>query len=111
MNFIKNTDREVRKTVYEKIQNRRLQDKQELDELFSRLVKKRHQVAINAGFDNYRDYMFKALGRFDYTAEDCFKFHDAIEKVLVPVFKEFADERSSALNIKTQHSANTKVDV
>lgn len=109
-NFIKNTDREIRKTVYEKIQNRRLQDKQQLDELFSNLVKKRHQVAINAGFQNYRDYMFKALGRFDYTAEDCFKFHDAIEKVLVPLFREFAEERSSALNIKTLKPYDAEVD-
>lgn len=109
-NFLKSTDRETRKIVYEKIQNRRLQDKQTLDELFSKLIKLRHQVALNAGFENFRDYMFKALGRFDYTAEDCFKFHDAIEKELVPLFHKFAEERKSKLNIEKLQPYDSEVD-
>lgn len=109
-NFIKSTDREVRKIVYEKIQNRRLADKEKLDDLFSTLVKIRHQVALNAGFDNFRDYMFKALGRFDYTAEDCFNFHDAIEKELTPLFKEYSETRKIQLNLNTLKPYDTEVD-
>ena len=30
----------------------------------------RGRVATNAGFDNYRDYRWRHLGRFDYTPED-----------------------------------------
>jgi oligoendopeptidase F len=109
-NFIKSTDREIRKIVYEKIQNRRLADKEKLDELFSSLVKVRHQVALNAGFENFRDYMFKALGRFDYTAEDCFNFHDAIEKELTPLFKEYAELRREKLNLPSLKPYDTEVD-
>jgi oligoendopeptidase F len=109
-NFIKSTDREIRRIVYEKIQNRRLADKEKLDELFSSLVKVRHQVALNAGFENFRDYMFKALGRFDYTAEDCFNFHDAIEKELTPLFKEYAELRREKLNLTSLKPYDTEVD-
>jgi oligoendopeptidase F len=110
-NFIKSTDRAVRKEVYEKIQRRRLADKDTLDKLFNKLVKLRHQVAINAGFDNFRDYMFKALGRFDYTAEDCFLFHEAIAEELVPLFKQFSEERKSKMQLDKLTPYDTEVDV
>ncbi|MEJ7683520.1 MAG: hypothetical protein WKG06_37825 [Segetibacter sp.] len=46
---------------------RRRQDKDALNDLYTQLVHKRHQVALNAGFENYRDYKFAEMGRFDYT--------------------------------------------
>lgn len=110
-NFLKNTDREIRKQVYEKIQKRRIENKVELDELFSKLVKLRHQVALNAGFKNYRDYMFKALGRFDYTADDCFKFHEAIEKEVVPLLQSLSEKRKEKLNVDALKPYDTEVDV
>lgn len=110
-NFIKSTDREVRKEVYELIQNRRLQDKDTLNDLFTKLIQTRHQVALNAGFKNFRDYMFRSLGRFDYTAEDCFKFHEAIEKELLPLFTQFSEERRTKLNLPHVKPFDTEVDV
>ncbi len=109
-NFIKSTNREVRKEVYELIQKRRLADKNTLDDLFTKLISIRHQVALNAGFENFRDYMFRSLGRFDYTADDCFKFHEAIEKELVPLFKEFAIERAKKLNLEVLKPFDSEVD-
>src|SRR6476646_575683 len=68
--FLEDPNRKVREEVYMKINERRLQDKDTLNELFGKLVAKRQEVAVNAGFDNFRDYKFKELGRFDYTKED-----------------------------------------
>lgn len=96
-NFLKNPDRAKRQEAFEKINNTRLAHAQELDELFNRLIALRHQVALNAGFDNYRDYMFAAMGRFDYTPADCFAFHDAIQKEVVPLVKTFNEQRKSEL--------------
>lgn len=93
------TDRDERKLVYDKITNRRLQDKTELDTLFSKLVMLRHQVAVNAGFSNFRDYMFKAMGRFDYTPQDCYNFHDSIASEVVPILNEFTQERKELLKV------------
>ncbi|WP_222537655.1 M3 family oligoendopeptidase [Pedobacter polysacchareus] len=98
-NFIKDTDRAVRQQAWETIQQRRLVDKDDLNILFDELLVMRHQVALNAGFENYRDYMFQALGRFDYTPQDCYHFHEAIEKQVVPILKEQAQKRADALGL------------
>lgn len=98
-NFLKDTDRNVRQDAWKTIQQRRLVAKDELNILFDELVKLRHQVALNAGFENYRDYMFQALGRFDYTPKDCYDFAEAIEKEVVPILREQAEKRREALNL------------
>lgn len=108
--FLMSTDRKKREEVYGKIHERRLRDKDELDRLFSKLVKLRHQVAVNAGFRNFRDYMFRALGRFDYTPEDCFRFHDAIEHEVVPLLEGFARERKNSLGVGSLRPWDKAVD-
>jgi len=109
-NKLKLTDREKRKQAYETINNRRLQSKDELDDLFNQLIKLRHQVAINTGFENFRDYMHQAMGRFDYTVEDCFSFHDAIEKVVVPLCRKIEEERKANLGYDTLKPYDLAVD-
>lgn len=99
-NFIKDPNREIRQQAWETIQQRRLIDKDQLNILFDELLVMRHQVALNAGFENYRDYMFQALGRFDYTPQDCYHFHEAIEKEIVPILKEQAEKRAESLGIE-----------
>ena len=83
--FLENPDRNLREEVYRKINERRLQDKDALNDLYTKLIEKRHQVAVNAGFENYRDYRFKDLGRFDYTKEDCYKFHESVRQHVLPI--------------------------
>ena len=73
--FLEDPDRKLREEVYRKIAERRLQDKEALNNLFTSLLRKRQQIAINAGYKNYRDYRFTELGRFDYKPEDCYQFH------------------------------------
>ncbi|MBU2045935.1 MAG: M3 family oligoendopeptidase, partial [Bacteroidetes bacterium] len=109
-NFLKDLDRAKRQEAWESITARRLEDKNQFDELFNKLKNLRHQVAQNAGFDNFRDYMFQALGRFDYTPQDCFDFHDAIAQVIVPVLAEQAEERKNLLGLDTLKPWDTEVD-
>lgn len=109
--FLKDTDRNVRKQAWEAITERRLQDKEKLDDLFNGLLKLRHQVALNAGFENFRDYMFQALGRFDYTPHDCYKFHEAIEKQIVPILHKQAENRKQALALEVLKPWDMEVDI
>lgn len=97
--ILKDTDRNKRQEAWEKITARRLQEKDKLNELFDHLRKLRHKVALNAGFENFRDYMFQALGRFDYTPQDCYAFHEAIELEIVPILREQAEQRKQALGV------------
>lgn len=108
--FLMSTDRKRREEIYRKITERRLRDKDELDALFSKLIQLRHQVAVNAGFKNFRDYMFKALGRFDYTTQDCFNFHEAIEHEVVPLVNQIARERKHSLHVDSLRPWDKAVD-
>ena len=78
--LLQNPDRALRENVFGAISSRRLADKEKLNELFDKLLAIRQQIAVNAGFENYRDYKFRELGRFDYSVADCFAFHDAVKE-------------------------------
>ncbi len=97
--FLENEDRNLREEVYFKIQQRRLEDKEKLDELYDKLIVLRNNEATNAGFDNYRDYRFKELGRFDYTKEDCFQFHDAVKQHVMPLVNEIYKKKKEKLGL------------
>jgi oligoendopeptidase F len=109
--LLKNTDRKIREDIYFKIQERRAKEKDVLNDLFSELIKLRNQVALNAGFKNYRDYKFQELGRFDYTVDDCYKFHESIAKEILPVVETGDRERKTALKLDVLKPWDTDVDV
>ncbi len=94
---LESTDRAVREEAWRKIAQRRYEDHAVLDELFDRLRDLRHQIALNADFANFRDYMFAALGRFDYSPQDCFAFHDSVAKAVVPLLTQLALDRKQKL--------------
>jgi len=95
--FLKDPIEEIRAVVYIKMVDRRRQDIGKLNDLYSDLIKKRNQLALNAGFENFRDYKFVSMGRFDYTKEDCFAFHEAIKKEVVPLVKEIQQRKLNQL--------------
>lgn len=109
--FLEGTDRAKRKEVYLKIQNRRLQDQAKLDGIFDKLLKIRHQIALNAGFANFRDYMFAALRRFDYGPNECFEFHEAVEETVVPLLNESVKNRIEELGFEKLKPWDKAVDV
>ena len=109
--LLKDTNREKREKIFNKISERRLEDRDILDTLYDELISLRQQIARNAGFENYRDYMFSALGRFDYTATDCYSFHDAIQEEIVPIVTSFEKERKDKLGFSNYKAWDTTVDV
>jgi len=109
--FIKSTDREERKKVFGLIAESRLSVKEKLDQLFNKLIHLRQKVASNAGFDNYRDYKFKAMGRFDYSVEDCLKFHQSVKQSFVPLANWVDQIRKDKLGIEQLKPYDLGVDI
>jgi oligoendopeptidase F len=105
--LLQSPDRNLREQVFSKIATRRLQDKDKLNELFDKLLLLRQEVAVNAGFANYRDYKFRELGRFDYTTEDCFAFHDAVREHIVPLQAMLVKHRQQKLGYATMRPWDT----
>ena len=108
--FLQDNDRTIRENVFLKINDRRSKDRDKLDKLFNVLIKLRHQVAVNAGFKNFRDYTFVSLGRFDYTPEDCYAFHDSVAEVIVPVLNELAHDRKNKMHVEKLRPWDLQVD-
>lgn len=108
--FLESHDRTIREAVYRKINDRRLQDNETLDDLYSQLIAKRHQVALNAGFENYRDYKFKELGRFDYSKEDCYQFHEAVKEYVVPLVNKIYEQKKQKLQLATLRPWDTEAE-
>lgn len=108
--FLEHPDRNKREAVYRSIQERRYEDREQLNELFSQLIEKRHQVALNAGFANYRDYKFAEMGRFDYTKEDCFAFHEAVKQHVVPLVAEIYRKKQAKLRLETLRPWDTEAE-
>jgi len=96
---LQSTDRKKRENTWLSIAQRRYQDKDTLDEIFTEQIRLRDKVGKNADFDNYRDYMFAALGRFDYQPDDCFAFHHSVHREIVPILNKLAEERKQKLQV------------
>jgi len=108
--LLKEPNEILRKEIFEKISARRKKDVEQLDNLYSELIQLRHKIAVNAGFENFRDYKFQSLGRFDYTKDDCFKFHESIEKCIVPITRQIQQNKLASLGKDKFKPWDTAVD-
>jgi oligoendopeptidase F len=108
--YLEEPDRAVRREAWELVGNRRLQETDKFEEIFDRQIRLRQQIAKNAGFDNYRDFAFRKLCRFDYTPADCAQFHDAVEKEIMPVVRELQAERRRTLKLDALRPWDLAVD-
>ena len=97
--FLEETDRKLREEAWRLLTKRQLEDAWKLDEIYDGMVRIRDSIGRNAGFQNYRDYAFQQKNRFDYTPDDCLKFHDAVEKYFVPLSREIDDERRRKMGL------------
>ena len=108
--YLEEPDRALRQEAWELVTKRRLQESEKFEDVFDKMLKLRAQMAKNAGFENYRDYTFRRFGRFDYTPEDCARFHDAVEKHVMPVARELQAERRQQLKLEKLRPWDLAVD-
>jgi oligoendopeptidase F len=108
--YLEEPDRALRQEAWELVAKRRLVDVDKCEEIFDELIKLRTQIAKNAGFENYRDFAFRQKCRFDYTPENCFQFHDAVEKEIMPAVREIQNDRKRQLKLEKLRPWDLAVD-
>lgn len=108
--YLKDLDRHVREDVYRKIWERRGQDEKALNDLYTELIALRNKVALNTGFKNFRDYKHQALGRFDYSVQDCLDFHEAVRQHVVPLVSAHEKARKEKLQLSDYRPWDKDVD-
>jgi len=103
-------DRPRREAAWKTVAERRLRDTGKLEELFDQLLVLRNEIARAAGFPDFRAYTFANYERFDYTPEDCLRFHDAVEHNVVPLARELQEERRRKLGLERLRPWDLAVD-
>jgi oligoendopeptidase F len=70
----------------------------------------RRELAANADLPDYRAYRWRQLLRHDYTPDDCTRFHDAVETVVVPAAEKIYVRRRQNLGVETLRPWDIDVD-
>lgn len=109
--YLQETDRSRREAAWRGIAERRLKDRDTLNELIDKMIARRDQMARNAGCASYIEYAFKDKQRFDYTPADCRTFWSAVEKHVVPLMRKLDKERQAALKVDALRPWDLSVDV
>jgi oligoendopeptidase F len=109
--YMKGQDRAKREAAWRLRMGCFQEREEDLNKLYDEMRVLRTQMASNAGFGNYRDYMHKYMGRFSYSPEDLYKFHDAVEKVVVPFVKDLDTHRKQVLGLEALRPWDTAVDL
>ncbi len=108
--FLQETDRSLREAAWRATAERRVKEKDKLNEIFDLMLKRRHDIALNAGCRNFCEYQFHAYHRFDYTPEDCKNYHKTIEQIVVPVSQKIFARRAKEMGLSQLRPWDTQVD-
>jgi oligoendopeptidase F len=107
--FLKERDRGVRERAFRAIAQPYIERRADLAAIFDKMYELRQRVAHNAGFANFRDYIFPAKYRFDYTPADCERLHQAIERTVVPAVERALEARRDRLGLDRLRPWDTQV--
>jgi oligoendopeptidase F len=108
--FLKSRDRAVRERAFHALSEPYTEKRSELAAIFDQQYELRQRVAHNAGFANFRDFIFPAKYRFDYTPGDCERLHAAIEHAVVPAVGRALEARRERLGLPRLRPWDTAVD-
>lgn len=92
-------DRQVRERAWNMTMDLWLSQREMLNKLYADMLELRQQVAENADVPDYRAYVFREYGRFDYTPDDCLIFHQAIETAVVPAALRIYEKKRTRLGL------------
>ena len=97
--YAESTDRSVRERAWRVVARRRLEDAETIEGIYDKMVALRHEIAQNAGFDDFVGYAYKAKHRFDYGPEQAAAFQDAIERHAMPFVARLDERRGRQLGL------------
>lgn len=108
--FLKSADRGVRERAFMVANEPYIEHQAELAELFDRMYALRQEAARNAGFENFRDYVFPAKYRFDYSPADTERFHRSVEAAVAPAVERLMEHRRRRLGLASLRPWDLQVD-
>src|SRR5712692_268949 len=108
--FLESTDRAMRERAFKLRAKPYIEKREVMAGIFDSMYDFRQQVARNAGFANYRDYAHREKNRFDYSPEDCLRFHEAVEEAVLPAVERIHENRRREMALDRLRPWDTSVD-
>jgi M3 family oligoendopeptidase len=97
--FAEDTDRTTRREALEAQQAYLMGVAEKMDEMYDKLVKVRHQIALQTGFPNFVEYRFTQMGRIDYTPRDVKEFRAVVRLKVVPIAQKLYKAQAERLGL------------
>ncbi len=92
-------DRDVRKRASKAVSAFYTANENQLDEIYDKLVKLRHDMAKKMGYKNYIELGYIQMQRSDYNDQDIAKYRSFILKYIVPIVSKIKDKRQESLGL------------
>ena len=99
--YLYSQDREIRERAFRLSTGQYIEARDELADIYDRQFELRSQIAKNAGFETFRDYAHRQKNRFDYSVEDCMRFHEAVESAVSPALSRARERRRREMGLDT----------
>lgn len=99
--YFSSPDRAVRKAAAQKYEAFFAENEKELGEIFDRLVKIRHQMGLNMGFDGFTKLGYMQQGRMDYDEKDVAAFRAQVLEELVPFCQTLYEAQAKRIGVGT----------
>ena len=97
--FHSDQDRDVRKRSYEARFNWFSENADALDQIYDKLVKLRHKIAVTLGYENFIELGYMRMGRSDYGPNEVANFRKQIVDHVVPIVKKLQDKKKDILGL------------
>jgi len=97
--FHSDQDRDVRKRSYEARFNWFSENADALDQIYDKLVKLRHKIAVTLGYENFIELGYMRMGRSDYGPNEVANFRKQIVDHVVPIVKKLQEKKKDILGL------------
>ena len=98
--YLNSPIREVRKAAWEKYSGFFSANREELDDIYDKLVKNRTEQGKKMGYDNYLPLGYDRMQRNCYGRSDIAEFRKQVKKDWVPFAEKLHDQRRQRLNLE-----------
>ena len=99
MKYFSDPDREVRKEAVRLYAEFFEKNDKEMGEIFDRLVKIRHQMGVNMGFENFIPLGYMQQGRLDYGAKEVAAFRQQVLEEIVPFCEKLYKAQAKRIGV------------
>jgi M3 family oligoendopeptidase len=97
--YFESKDRKTRKEVNEIYWNFFSDNEKKFDDIYDKLVKVRHEIAIKLGYDNFIDLAYDRWGRNDFDKKDVKQLRETLVKNFIPLTRKIREWQRKNLKL------------